>query len=218
MRLLAAMCAAVGLLASATPVAAAPFRTDNVEGELVSSRAVIRPGETFTVALREKIRDGWHTYWRNAGDSGEPTTINWALPAGFKAAPNEWPAPTIERAGPITTYVYKNEVFLPMQITAPANLKPGPVNLAAKVRWLVCSDICIPEEGDVSLQINAGAVGRGRSDVGRQAEGGPRWPAKARRRDSEPDQGGLRLSVDADRRAPREGRRDDLSALCKRQD
>ncbi|MEJ0024108.1 MAG: protein-disulfide reductase DsbD domain-containing protein [Alphaproteobacteria bacterium] len=154
------MCAAVGLLASATPVAAAPFRTDNVEGELVSSRAVIRPGETFTVALREKIRDGWHTYWRNAGDSGEPTTINWALPAGFKAAPNEWPAPTIERAGPITTYVYKNEVFLPMQITAPANLKPGPVNLAAKVRWLVCSDICIPEEGDVSLQINAGAVGR----------------------------------------------------------
>ncbi|HWA21688.1 MAG TPA: protein-disulfide reductase DsbD domain-containing protein [Caulobacterales bacterium] len=160
MRSIALVCAAAGLLALIPPSQAAPFRTDNVEGELVSSRAVVAPGETFTVALHEKIRDGWHTYWRNPGDSGEPTTITWNLPAGFSAAPNEWPAPTIDRTGPITTYVYEHEVFLPMQITAPANLKPGPVDLTAKVRWLVCSDVCIPEEGQVSLRLDAGGTGR----------------------------------------------------------
>lgn len=160
MRLKVLACLAAGLFLFGSPAAAQSFRTDNVEGALVSSRAVVAPGETFTVALRQQIRDGWHTYWRNPGDSGEPTTINWRLPPGFTAAPNEWPAPSVERAGPITTYVYEHEALLPMQVTAPADLKPGPIELAARVRWLVCSDICIPEEGDVSLKIEAGAAGR----------------------------------------------------------
>ncbi len=159
MRILSIVLAAAAL-ALAAPAAAAPLRTDNVEAELLSSRAAIAPGETFTVALRQTIRDGWHTYWRNPGDSGEKTTIAWSLPTGFNAAPNEWPAPSIYRAGPITTYVYEREVFLPMQVTAPADLKPGPVELTARARWLVCSDVCIPEEGEVSVRIEGAATGR----------------------------------------------------------
>jgi thiol:disulfide interchange protein len=186
MRILNIFLAAAGALTLAAPAGAAPYRTDNVEAELVSSRAAIAPGETFTVALRETIRDGWHTYWRNAGDSGEATTINWSLPAGFKAAPNEWPAPSIHRSGPITTYVYEHEVFLPMQITAPADLKSGPVELTAKARWLVCSDVCIPEEGDVSVRIEGATTGRD------DPEWGPKLKAV---RDSLPKPAGVSASL-----------------------
>src|SRR5436190_14123306 len=73
---------------------AAPVTTPHVTTELVSSRAAIAPGEHFTIALRQQIIPGWHTYWRNPGDSGEPTSISaWHNPRGFAAGPLQWPAP-----------------------------------------------------------------------------------------------------------------------------
>ena len=89
---LAAAAFGAGLLV-AGPAAAAPFKTQNVEAELVSSRAAVAPGESFLVALRLKVRPEWHTYWINPGDSGAPTTLDWALPAGFKADAIQWPVP-----------------------------------------------------------------------------------------------------------------------------
>jgi thiol:disulfide interchange protein DsbD len=133
----------------------------NVQAELVSSRAVIGPGETFTIALRQQIADGWHTYWRNPGDSGEPTKLDWSTPAGFTVAPNEWPAPEIYRLGPITGFVYSGTVLLPISVTAPKTLRPGqPVELKAHATWLVCSEICIPEESEVSLRLETGKTGK----------------------------------------------------------
>ena len=61
---------------------ASPVRTEHVEAELVAERAAAAPGGTLTVALRLKIIPHWHTYWRNPGDSGEPTALEWRLPAG----------------------------------------------------------------------------------------------------------------------------------------
>src|SRR5215475_2130090 len=92
---------------AAAPVSlAAPVKTDYVEAELVAARTAIVPGEPLTVALRLSMQKGWHTYWRNPGDSGLPTTLDWKLPAGVVAGPIQWPAPQVLAQGPLVNYGY----------------------------------------------------------------------------------------------------------------
>src|SRR5258705_12747358 len=75
------------LLASpaAFPLSGNVVATDNVKAHLVSEVSAVAPGQSFWVALELNIRDGWHTYWRNPGDSGQATTLKWQLPPGFTA-------------------------------------------------------------------------------------------------------------------------------------
>ncbi|MCG8441654.1 MAG: thiol:disulfide interchange protein, partial [Caulobacterales bacterium] len=157
MPLARALSAIAGLIALAAPAAGEIVRTDNVEAELVADRASVAAGETVHVALRKRIRDHWHTYWRNAGDAGEPTAITWTLPGGFSAGDIQWPLPkviTLEEV--ITNYGYEGDLLLPVAITAPDDLPAGEsVTIEAYATWLVCEDICIPEEARLSLTLPA---------------------------------------------------------------
>ena len=83
------------------------------------------PGEPLTVALRLAIAKGWHTYWRNPGDSGLPTTLAWKLPAGVAAGPIEWPAPRALPVGPLVNYGYEGEVLHLVTLTPTGRLRPG---------------------------------------------------------------------------------------------
>ena len=87
-------------LFAASAALAAPVKTEHVEADLVAEHSSATPGETLTVALRLKIVPEWHTYWRNPGDSGEPTALVWKLPAGWSAGEIQWPAPRRRPAGP----------------------------------------------------------------------------------------------------------------------
>ncbi len=60
------------------------------------------------LALRQKIKPGWHTYWRNPGDSGEPTRLAWVLPEGWSAGEIIWPVPERQPIGPLVDYGYSN--------------------------------------------------------------------------------------------------------------
>jgi thiol:disulfide interchange protein DsbD len=145
--------ALVALLFSGVALAQ-PVNTGHLTAELVSATQGIAPGQTIHVALRQKIQKGWHTYWRNAGDSGEATTVKWALPAGWTASGFTWPTPHRLPVGPLTNYGYEDEVLLPVALTAPAGAKPGStVTLKAAAAFLVCADICIPENADLTLQL-----------------------------------------------------------------
>jgi len=156
---LAAAAFGAGLLV-AGPAAAAPFKTQNVEAELVSSRAAVAPGESFLVALRLKVRPEWHTYWINPGDSGAPTTLDWALPAGFKADAIQWPVPHRLPVGPLVNYGYDGETLYPIRMTAPKSMPIGaPVKIAAEGQWLVCKDICIFEGGLLTLSVGTASTG-----------------------------------------------------------
>src|SRR5262245_4045550 len=125
-----------------------------VQVELLSDVAAVVPGQPFWVALRQRIAPGWHTYWMNPGDSGEPPRIEWDLPSGFRAGEFAWPFPERIAAGPAMTYGYSGEVVLPMAMTPPANLLPGKVvSLRGRASWLVCEKICIPEEAPVALTL-----------------------------------------------------------------
>jgi thiol:disulfide interchange protein DsbD len=124
------------------------------DAELVSDVASIQPGTPFTVALRMTMDDGWHSYWTNPGDSGQPTSIEWALPTDFSVGDIQWPYPHRIDAGPLTSYGYSDEVLLLTEITPPEDLETGTsVTLDGLAEWLICADICLPAEADVSLTL-----------------------------------------------------------------
>ncbi|HLY79569.1 MAG TPA: protein-disulfide reductase DsbD domain-containing protein, partial [Caulobacteraceae bacterium] len=154
MRFLAGALLALGVLVVGSPVVAQPGPARHVTAELVSERQGIAPGETIHVALRQQIQKGWHTYWRNSGDSGEATRIKWDLPAGWQTSDFVWPAPRRLPVGPLMNYGFEGEVLLPVALTAPANARPGEkVNLQAKASFLVCAEICVPEDANLTLAL-----------------------------------------------------------------
>jgi len=154
-----------GLLLAAPTVFAlsgSAVATVNVKSRLVSEVSSVAPGQVFWVALELKIRDGWHTYWRNPGDSGEATKLTWQLPPGFAAGDIVWTTPHRFEIAPLVNYGYAGQALHLVQITAPKDLNSGtPVTLAAKASWLVCSDVCIPESADLHLQLPVSAKAGG---------------------------------------------------------
>ncbi|MBI1186850.1 MAG: thiol:disulfide interchange protein [Alphaproteobacteria bacterium] len=156
-----AVLGALALAGAAATAGAETLRTPQMESELVSARSAIAPGETFAVALRQRPAEGWHTYWINSGDSGEPLKIAWTMPPGFTAGEPQHPAPRRYSVATVMTFVHEGEFFFPVEITAPASLPVGqPVTLSAHIYYLVCADICITEEGDLSITLDTAAAGR----------------------------------------------------------
>jgi thiol:disulfide interchange protein/DsbC/DsbD-like thiol-disulfide interchange protein len=139
-------------------MAAPPSPRHHVTVDLLSDKSAIEPGKTITVALRERIEPGWHTYWTNPGDSGEPTSIDWNLSNGVKAGPILWPLPHVISIGPLANYGYENELLLLTDIEIPKGLQGDSITLTAKVSYLVCKDICVPEEASVELALPVASV------------------------------------------------------------
>jgi thiol:disulfide interchange protein DsbD len=117
---------------------------------LVSDTDRIAAGTPFRVGLRLRMQPGWHTYWRNPGDAGIAPELNFALSDGPSAGAVAWPAPQRQPEGPLMTYGYSGEVLLAVPVSGPAHT----VRLHAS--WLVCKEICVPEEGDFRLDLPGG--------------------------------------------------------------
>jgi thiol:disulfide interchange protein/DsbC/DsbD-like thiol-disulfide interchange protein len=133
---------------------------------LVADQLAIAPGQAFQLGLRIRLAPRWHSYWRHAGDAGAPTEINLTLPEGSTAGPIAWPTPQAIPFGPLMSFGYYGEVMLPMQITPPASLRAGEVfSISAEATWLVCDDICIPEEGSFRLDLPVVAEAQRNSDL-----------------------------------------------------
>jgi len=143
-----------------TPTLAQDLDTSpKVVGRLIAEGEVV-PGGSVWVALEERIKPGWHTYWINPGDAGEPTAIEWTLPSGWKAGEIQWPRPKRLPVGPLMDYGYEGKLWLLSKLSVPADAKPGPVTLKAHATWLVCQQICIPEERALDVTVNVGDGGK----------------------------------------------------------
>lgn len=136
----------------------AVVQTDNVRAELLADVAAVKPGEPFWVGLRQTIRPKWHTYWKNPGDSGLPIEIRWTLPDGVKADPIVWPTPHLFNVSGIINYGFQDEAMLLVRIVPPADFKGSSLAIAADTNWLVCEDVCIPEEAKLSLTLPIAAA------------------------------------------------------------
>ena len=148
--------AAVVIVASfvASPTHGEVVSTPHVKAELLLEKPSVAPGESFDVALRMRMKDGWHTYWKNPGDSGEATEISWKLPPGFTAGDIQWPYPQNISLAPLTTYGYEGEVMLLVPFKAASDAKTGTTaRVTADAYWMVCEKTCIPEEVTLALDV-----------------------------------------------------------------
>ena len=151
MRLLTACLLA---LFAAGPAVAQIDLAPKVQARLIAESGEAAPGGTFAVALEQNIRPGWHTYWINPGEAGLPTELKWSLPPGWHAGSLAWPYPRRLPVGPLMNYGYEGKVWLLTTLTAPRDAKPGDLaNLKATASFLVCKEVCIPEDHDVSLPL-----------------------------------------------------------------
>jgi DsbC/DsbD-like thiol-disulfide interchange protein len=130
----------------------------HVKASLVAETDAVRPGQPLVVGIRLEMEKGWHTYWRNPGDSGLPTRAKWALPEGFAVGELRWPYPVRFRTGPLVSYGYEHEVLLPAEIGVPAAIAEREVRIAARVDWLECQEACLPGRADVSLRLPVKAL------------------------------------------------------------
>ena len=141
------------LLGLAAPAAAQIDQQPKVHVRLISDRDAVRPGGTFTVAVEQDIQAEWHTYWLNPGDAGTPTEVTWSLPPGWKAGAIQWPYPIRVPVGPLMDYGYEGKVWLLVDLTVPADAATGTVTLKALVQYLVCREVCIPEDAKVQVPV-----------------------------------------------------------------
>jgi thiol:disulfide interchange protein DsbD len=145
---------ALASLAGGHARASAAVASPHAVTSLAAQTSGVAPGSTVWVAVVQQLDKGWHTYWRNPGDAGEPTAIRWTLPAGWRAGDIAWPAPQRLPVGPIMNYGYDGKVVLPVPIEVPANAKAGSqATLSATVEYLVCAEVCVPGSATVDLTV-----------------------------------------------------------------
>ncbi len=136
----------------------AVVQTEQVRAELVAfAPDGVGAGKTVWVGLQIAHQPHWHTYWKNAGDSGLPTRLEWSLPAGVTAGDIAWPTPQKINIGSLSNFGYEGTVLLPVPLTIAKTFAPGApadsleVKLAAS--WLVCKQECVPQDGNFVLQV-----------------------------------------------------------------
>jgi thiol:disulfide interchange protein DsbD len=197
-----------GLLLAGLSAEAASNSADaaHLHVQLVFPQSQLTPGASNQAGLYFKLEPGWHVYWMNAGDSGEPPHIKWTLPDGVTAGALEFPAPKRLPLGPLMDFGYENEVLFPFTLDVAGTAKTGPADLEAKVDWLVCREVCIPGKAELEepVQIggarNAAASG---NDVAIWARLANQLPTALPASDKvafQPTAAGFRLAVDTGQR------------------
>ena len=160
MSIRALFCFLFGLpLAALATVPGAVVTTPQVRAELVAHAPDgVAPGRPLQLGLKIEHQPHWHTYWKNPGDSGLPTTLDWELPAGVTAADIEWPTPGKLPIGPLLNFGYEGTLLLPVTVTVAPGFKGEALDVKLHAEWLVCKEVCIPESGDFAISLPAQAA------------------------------------------------------------
>jgi DsbC/DsbD-like thiol-disulfide interchange protein len=123
--------------------------------ELIAEHGSIKASSNFTVGLKFQLEKGWHIYWINPGDAGQPPRVTWDLPAGLSAGEIQWPFPKPLPASSLMDFGYEDEVVLLVPMKSDASLKSGgTATLNANLKMIVCHDVCIPGKAAVSLPLS----------------------------------------------------------------
>lgn len=143
------------MLAFAAPaMAQASAKSDHAEATLLLERSAATSSDPFLGALHLKLADGWHVYWKNAGDSGLPPSAAWANSPTVTVGEFRFPTPEAIPLATLMNYGYETEVTLPFEIKVAADVKPGEqITIGAKFDYLICADICIPEDVTLSTTL-----------------------------------------------------------------
>jgi thiol:disulfide interchange protein/DsbC/DsbD-like thiol-disulfide interchange protein len=126
----------------------------------------VQAGKPLTLGLQMLHQPGWHTYWKNPGDSGLPTQLTWTLPAGVAAGDIQWPTPKKIPVAQLANYGYEGTLLLPVPMVVSSSFVAAgnDITVSLKAQWLICKTECIPEEGEFTLTLPV----RGSTAINRQ--------------------------------------------------
>jgi DsbC/DsbD-like thiol-disulfide interchange protein len=150
-------CAGVLMLASGC-TRTAPQQPAHSRASLVVEETAATPGSKVNVGIQFVTDSGWHIYWRNPGDSGEPPRIQWQLPSGVTAGELEWPVPMRLTTTAGTDFGYQGTTVLLSALQMPDTLPSGTVTVGGELRWLACHDICVPQSAHLEAPIRIGSA------------------------------------------------------------
>jgi DsbC/DsbD-like thiol-disulfide interchange protein len=161
------LCSAIAvllLLRSATAIAQ-QGPNQHAKVELIARQVAVTPGKDLQLGVHFILEKGWHIYWINPGDSGQPPSFKCQLPPGFSAGEIQWPRP--ERLRPskeLVDYGYDDEVLLPITIRTPPAIGDRSAEFGAEAKWLICREVCLPEHASLHLTLPVSSA----ADVGQQ--------------------------------------------------
>lgn len=135
------------------------------EARLVMPVETVKAGETITVGVLLEMKPGWHTYWKNSGDSGMATKIIWTLPDGITAGEIQWPAPEIYESAGLVTYVHHEQAMLLVPLTVGSQVTAGDLTLKARVSWLECEKLCVPGRTEVNAALKISSETKASNDA-----------------------------------------------------
>lgn len=138
------------LIASAN---ASEVQAKHARVELLSQQTGLRVGQENLLGIHFILEQGWHIYWINPGDSGQPPVFQWQLPEGFSAGAVQWPRPEKLQSAHLADYGYKDDVMLLVPVRAPASYSGGNAKLAMQAKWLICREVCLPDHAQLEITL-----------------------------------------------------------------
>lgn len=126
----------------------------SVSARLLADTSAILPSHPFHLGVELEMQPGWHTYYKDPGEAGMATKIEWLLPPGYTAKALQWAQPSRFDEGGIVTFGYQNQTLISAEIIPPKDLPPGSSQIfRAKVKWLACHEICVPGGTELELRL-----------------------------------------------------------------
>jgi thiol:disulfide interchange protein DsbD len=126
----------------------------NVTAKLISEKDTITPGKSFWIAVEFEMFNDWHIYWRNSGDSGLPTSVEWGVLDGFKISKTYYPYPKNLVENNSATFIYENKVRILAEVTPPMQIENKNIKITANADWLECKQACIPGSASLSIELD----------------------------------------------------------------
>ncbi len=158
MRLLAG-CACLLVLVSGC-AHSVPKQSAHSNASLIIDQSAVTPASKVNVGIQFVTDNGWHIYWNNPGDSGEPPRMQWQLPAGLTAGELQWPTPMRLTTSAGTDYGYQGATILLSSLQIPATAQSGTIKVGGDLRWLVCRDICVPQSTHIEAPLRIDSATR----------------------------------------------------------
>lgn len=149
----------VAALLLGTPALAAEAADhEHYRAELVAESREPAAGSTVTAAFRISLKDGWHIYGPNPGDTGYAPAVTWDAPAGTTEGELRHPPTKRLVLSGLVSNVHEGNVVLLQDLHLPKGLAAGTaLPLTAHLDLLVCSEgSCVPDPVDLDLRLTVG--------------------------------------------------------------
>lgn len=134
-------------------------KTGHSIASLITASDTVGANSPLHIALRLQLQNGWHTYWQNPGDAGDPPAITIKADGALQGSTQtiQWPVPQRIPDSSLMSYAYTGDVILPLELPLQsADQKSDKVNIKVHASWLVCEHVCVPEEADLALTLDKG--------------------------------------------------------------